>query len=194
MRRRTRRRRPSPALLLAIVALVAAVGGTAVAEGGATISGLSHGEKKQVKKLIRKIANKRARKISDKRITARAPKLSVASAKDASAVNGHAAQCPAGTTLIGGYCFDTAARGPAAGVFAASDDCANNGGFLPTTLMLRSVRGKIDLGNGPAPDASYTDSIIGTGSTTVVVFNNGGVSTTSTLTASEYHCAYPLLK
>ncbi len=191
MTRRTRWPRPSPALLLAIVALVAAVGGTAVAEGGATISGLSHGEKKQVRKLIRKIANKRARKIADKRITARAPNLSVAGAKK---VNGHAADCPAGTTLIGGYCFDIAARGPAAGVFAASDDCASVGGFLPTTLMLRSARGQIDLGNGPAPESSYTDSVISSGNMTVIVFNNGGVLATSTLTASKYHCAYPLLR
>ncbi len=193
MTRRTRRPRPSPALLLAIVALVAAVGGTAVAEGGATISGISHGEKQQVRKLIRKIANKRARKIANKLITARAPTLSVDSAKNSDAVNGHAAQCPAGTTLIRGYCFDTALRGPAASVFDASDDCARAGGFLPTTLMLRSTIGQIFLGDGPTPESSYADAVHGAGQTNIV-FNNGGVVAISAATASKYHCVYPLLK
>jgi hypothetical protein len=68
------KRRPSPALIISIVALVLALAGTALG-GVATISVLSKKEKRQVKKL--------AGKIADQRITTRAPGLSVASAKTA---------------------------------------------------------------------------------------------------------------
>jgi hypothetical protein len=63
--------RPSPALLVAIVALVAALVGTAVA-GVATTSRLDRKEKQQVRKIARKLANQQ--------ITRRALKLSVAAA------------------------------------------------------------------------------------------------------------------
>jgi len=63
--------RPSPAMLVAIVALVATLVGTAVA-GVATTSRLDKKEKKQIRKIARKLANQQ--------ITKRAPKLSVAAA------------------------------------------------------------------------------------------------------------------
>jgi hypothetical protein len=113
--------------------------------------------------------------------------------KNAKTVNDHGAECPAGTTPIRGYCFDTAPRGPATDVFAATDDCRGAGGFLPTTMMLRSTVGQLDLGSGPAPDSSYTDSFHGA-SQTNLVFNSGGILTTGTLTDSEYHCVYPLVR
>jgi hypothetical protein len=55
--------RPSPAMVVAIVALIAALGGTAVAGGF--------------------ITKKKAKKVADNQITKRAPGLSVASAKTA---------------------------------------------------------------------------------------------------------------
>jgi hypothetical protein len=58
----SRRRWPSPALIVSIVALVLALTGSAIA-GQATISALTGSDKKKVKK------------IADKRITARAPNL-----------------------------------------------------------------------------------------------------------------------
>ncbi len=65
--------KPSPALLVAAVALVASLGGGAVA--GVTISKLNKKERKQVTKISKKEANKR--------IDKREPKLSVASAQTA---------------------------------------------------------------------------------------------------------------
>jgi len=69
--------RPSPALFVAVLALVAAVAGTAVAgtDLGATTSKLT---KKKVKKTAKKVANKQ--------ITKRAPGLSVA---NAATLDGH---------------------------------------------------------------------------------------------------------
>ena len=54
---RIKHRRPSPAILVAVIALVAALGGSAVAEV-ATTSKLDKKEKKQTKKIAKKQANK----------------------------------------------------------------------------------------------------------------------------------------
>ena len=70
------RRRPSPAIVVAVLALVAAVAGTAIAaDPVATSSKLT---KKKVKKTAKKVANKQ--------ITKRAPGLSVA---NAATLDGH---------------------------------------------------------------------------------------------------------
>jgi hypothetical protein len=76
---KSRRRWPSPALIVSIVALVLALTGSAIA-GQATISALTGSDKKKVKK------------IADKRITARAPNLSVKGAETANTANGVAGE------------------------------------------------------------------------------------------------------
>src|SRR5215211_2859276 len=68
------RARPSPALLVAVAALIAALAGTAVAEV-ATTAKLDKKEKKQVKKIAKKQARKQIKKL--------APGLSVAHADTA---------------------------------------------------------------------------------------------------------------
>jgi hypothetical protein len=68
MRRRVRESRPSPALVIAVLALVAAVAGTAVAGPGATTS---------------KLSKKKVVKIADQEINKLAPGLSVAHAESA---------------------------------------------------------------------------------------------------------------
>jgi hypothetical protein len=76
--------RPSPALLVAVLALVAALAGTAVAGHDASTSALS---KKKVKKIARKQAIKQINALvpglADEQITSRAPGLSVAHAETA---------------------------------------------------------------------------------------------------------------
>jgi hypothetical protein len=69
-------RKPSPAMIVAIAALCVSLVGTAVAAPVAVIS-LNKKEKKQVRKI--------AGKVSNKRITKRAPNLSVKNAKNAQA-------------------------------------------------------------------------------------------------------------
>jgi hypothetical protein len=84
-----RGKRPSPAMIVAVVALSLSLAGTGMA---ATISVLSSSDKKQVKKIARKQANKR--------ITKRAANLAVASA--GSADNVLAAEVPVGCTTVRG--------------------------------------------------------------------------------------------
>jgi hypothetical protein len=68
MRRVLKRWRGSPALIVAVAAMVVALAGTAVA-GVATISVLTHKEKKQVKKISRKIVNKKAASLTANLLT-----------------------------------------------------------------------------------------------------------------------------
>jgi hypothetical protein len=69
--------KPSAALIVAVIALVAALGGGAVA--GVTISKLNKKERKQVKR----IAKQQGKKQSKRQITKREPTLNVNSAKSA---------------------------------------------------------------------------------------------------------------
>jgi hypothetical protein len=59
--RRIKAAKPSPALLVAVVALVAALAGTAI--GGVAVTSLSKKDKKQVTKIAKKQAKKLDRKI-----------------------------------------------------------------------------------------------------------------------------------
>lgn len=76
------KKRPSPAMIVAIAALSVSLVGTAVAGPIAEIS-LNRGEKKQVRKISRNIAGK----VSNRRVTKRAPGLNVASARNAVIAN-----------------------------------------------------------------------------------------------------------
>lgn len=72
--RRIKGARVSPGLLVAVVALVAALAGTAV--GGVALTSLNKGEKKVVKR----IAKKQGKRQANKQINKKAPGLSVANA------------------------------------------------------------------------------------------------------------------
>jgi hypothetical protein len=73
------RSRPSPAFVVAVIALTAAFLGTAIAGPGATTSV----SKKKTKQIAKTQVNKLAPDIANQEITARAPGLSVANAQSA---------------------------------------------------------------------------------------------------------------
>lgn len=83
---RIKQARPSPAILIAVVALVAALGGSAVAEVAST--SLSNKDKKQVKKIAKKQGKKQGKKQANKQIEKKAPGLSVATAASAETFGG----------------------------------------------------------------------------------------------------------
>jgi hypothetical protein len=98
--RRIARSRPSPAIVIAVLALVAALAGTAVAGPGAGTSV----SKKKTKQIAKKQANKE--------ITVRAPGLSVANAQNA--VNAQSAATAAnGATGYGNFSPNGAVQGQA---------------------------------------------------------------------------------
>jgi hypothetical protein len=120
-------------------------------------------------------------------------------AADSDTVDGHHAVCPfnppGGTLVIRGFCFDVSPRGPAESVFTASDTCRAAGGFLPTTLLLRSTRDVLDLGSSAA-DSRYADAIHADDGSlkTMAVQDSGGVAQIGTHDDRRFHCAYQLVR
>lgn len=152
------RSRPSPAMIVAALALTFALAGTAVAAPDAALVDLS---KKQVKKIAKKVANKQ--------ITKRAPGLSVAHAKTAD--NATNATSAANAAAVGGLAanqlnrattqtattnidnFDAAAftdvvsrsvTAPTAGIFVISGTMNVNRDLDNATPTLLNVRGAVN--------------------------------------------------
>jgi hypothetical protein len=201
--------RPSPALVIAVIALIAALSGTAYAALGKNSVGTRQLKAKAV--TAGKIANNAvtSAKVAQNSLTGSDINLSAlgtvpsavsaTSAGNANTVGGHAANCPAGTTLIRGVCFDAASRGPAPNLGAASDACAASGGWLPTPMQLYSTRTALNLGTGVGTDRMYTDSYysaVGTGTnyTTVVIDGIGRIVEQNVEAPAKYICVYALVR
>ena len=178
------RGKSSPAMVVAVLALVAGVAGAAVAQPVA--------KKAVTKKKVKKIAKKQA----DKEITRQAPGLSVAhanTADNANTVGGHSASCPAGTRLYLSECWETASRAPDKWV-AAATTCEAAGGHLPSVPELATFSD--EPGITLAMDGEWTDQVITPSSAVVVdivggnlVFGNNGITTTT-----DFRCVIPLLR
>jgi hypothetical protein len=201
--------RPSPAMVVAVVALVAALSGSAYAALGKNSVGTKQLKAKAV--TAGKIANNAvtSTKVAQNSLTGSDINLSAlgtvpsatnaATAGNANTVGGHAAACPAGTTLIRGVCFDAAARGPAESLTAAEDACAAAGGTLPSPMELYATRTVLNLGTGAGTDKMYTDtyySEVGRGSnyTTIVIDGTGRLFEQSVDAAAKYYCVYALVR
>jgi hypothetical protein len=201
--------RPSPAMVVAVVALVAALSGSAYAALGKNSVGTRQLKAKAV--TAGKIANNAvtSAKVAQNSLTGSDINLTAlgtvpsatnaANAGNANTVGGHAASCPAGTTLIRGVCFDAAARGPAESLTAAEDACATAGGTLPSPMLLYATRTVLNLGTGAGTDRMYTDtyySAVGTGSnyTTIVLDGTGRLFEQSVDAAAKFYCVYALVR
>lgn len=201
--------RPSPAMVVAVVALVAALSGTAYAALGKNSVGTRQLKSKSV--TAGKIANNAVTgaKVAQGSLTGADINLSAlgtvpsatsaASAGNANTVGGHGANCPGNTTLIRGVCFDAAARGPAPSLTAAADTCAAAGGYLPSPMELYSTRLQLNLGTGIGDDHMYTDTyyslaLSGSNYTTIVIDGVGRLTEQSVDTASKFYCVYPLVR
>jgi hypothetical protein len=201
--------RPSPAMIVALIALVAALSGTAYAALGKNSVGTRQLKAKAV--TSGKIANNAvtSAKVAKNSLTGAdinvgalgtVPSAATAgSAGNANTVTGHAASCPGGTVLIRGVCFDATPNGEAPTLKSAADACASKGGFLPSPMELYSTRSVLNLGTGAGTAHMYTDSYysaVGSGSnyTTVVVDGTGKVTEQSVDAPSQYICAYALVR
>ncbi len=202
--------RPSPAMVVAIIALICALSGSAYA----AIARNSVGSRQLKAKAVTtgKLADNAVTgpKVADGSLTGADINLaalgtvpsaaSAEAAANANTVGGHSASCPTGTTLIRGLCFDSHSNPVAPNVEAAADACAAKGGWLPTPMELYSARSVLNLGNGSnAEQRQYTDDFYGTvgsGSPKEVVVVNG-VSTPEEHEASQpsaYYCVYSLVR
>jgi hypothetical protein len=136
--RRSRASRPSPAIIIAVLALVAAVAGTAVAaDPVATTS-------------AKKVTKKKVKKIANKQIDQRAPGLSVAQAETASNANTANSVSPNGvdTTAL----QDNAVTNAKLGDGAVSSAEIENGQVRATDLGPTVVRSNSVAGtDSPRP-------------------------------------------
>lgn len=201
-------RRPSPAMVVALIALFAALTGTAFAALGKNSVGSRQLKAKAV--TSGKIANNAVTgaKVASGSLTGADINVgalgtvpsatSASSAGNANTVGGHSASCPGGTVLIRGICFDSTSNPAVGSVKAAADACAAKGGYLPTPMALYSTRSIINLGTGVGNDHQYTDSYYSntTGSVyaTVVIDGTGKIQEQEIELPSKYICAYTLVR
>jgi hypothetical protein len=202
-------RRPSPAMVVAVIALVAALSGSAYAALGRNSVGSRQLKAKAV--TTGKIANNAVTSVkvakgsltgADINVNALGTvpnATSAASAGNADTVGGHAASCPSGTLLIRGVCFDSSSSGPAPSLTDAANSCAAKGGYLPGPMELYSTRTVLNLGTGVGTDYMYTDSYysaVGTGTnyTTIVIDGTGRLVEHAVDSPAKYICAYALVR
>jgi hypothetical protein len=199
-------RRPSPALVVAIIALIASLAGTAWAALPKNSVGTPQLKPRAV--TTGKIANNAVTgaKVASNTLTGADVNLSqlgtVPSAssaqtgQDARTVGSHAAECPGGTTLIRGVCYDLGLNPVVAGVKAAAAACPAKGGYLPTPMQLYSVRDVINLGDGIPPNYAVADQYYDDSSAykTVTVDGSGVITQVPINSATRYICAYQLVR
>jgi len=203
-------RGPSPAMVVAIAALIAALGGTAIAANKLSKNSVGSRQLKAKAVTTGKIANNavNGQKVANGSLSGQDINLgalgTVPSAVEAShaanaeAISGHPAACPASTTLIRGLCFDSVSNGPAANLKAAAEGCAAKGGFLPTPMQLYSVKGILNLGTGVGSDQQLTDTVYADdgGGTywTITVDGTGTLERQEISNPSKFFCVYPLIR
>ena len=118
-------------------------------------------------------------------------------ASNANTVGGHAASCPAGTTLIRGLCYETSST-EAPNLKAAAEGCATKGGYLPTPMQLYSTKGVLFLGDGVGTEKRFTDDVyskVGEGKYSTIVIDGAGALEEQEITQpARYNCVYPLVR
>jgi len=200
--------RPSPAMIVAIIALIASLSGSAYAALGKNSVGSRQLKAKSV--TTGKIANNavNGKKVANGSLSGEDINLaalgtvpaatSATSAGNANTVSGHAAACPAATTLIRGTCFDSSAGPVVTSVEAAADACAARGGRLPDPLELYATRSILNLGTGVGTDNQYTSAYYantnGGDYNTIVVNGTGALIEAEITSDARYTCAYALVR
>jgi hypothetical protein len=198
--------RPSPALIVAIIALIASLVGTAWAALPKNSVGTKQLKSKSV--TTGKIGNNAVTgaKVANGTLTGADVNIgqlgtvpnatSAQTGQDAQTVSGHSVACPGGTTLIRGVCYDLALNPKVAGVKAAAAQCQAKGGYLPTPMQLYSVRDVINLGKGIPPEYAVADQYYADNSNykTIVVDGSGKMEELPITNDTQYICAYQLIR
>ncbi len=115
---------------------------------------------------------------------------------NANTVGGHAASCPGGTTLIRGLCYETTST-EAPNLKAASEGCAQKGGYLPTPMQLYSVKGVIFLGDGVGTEKRFTDDVFTEDTDqyyTILIDGAGALERELITQPARYNCVFPLVR
>lgn len=212
-----RTRRPSPALVVAIIALIAALGGTAWAASSLPKNSVGTKQLKNGAVTTGKIANNAVNgsKVKNGSLTGADINLeklgtvpnageSEKALRAAALVDSEGklrtAGCPNGATLVRGICFDVNLNPAVHEVQQAADGCAAKGGFLPTVMELYSARAAVNLGSfASPPNFAITDSLfadpVGKSHYSVMgVEKDGTIQIFENPVEARYICAYPLVR
>jgi hypothetical protein len=207
-------KRPRPAMVIAVIALILALTGTAYAALGKNSVGTRQLKSQAVTTAKLKNGAVNSAKVAKHSLTGddvnvaalgTVPEAGHAAQIDnVNTVGNHSASCPSGTVLVRGTCFDSSSSGPVLGVEAAAEACAARGGWLPTTQELYAARGILNLGNGSGTHSQFTDSYYentnGSEPRTTVVSATAETPVLNENPAKElvanyeYTCAYPLVR
>ena len=160
-------RRPSPAMVVAIIAVILAVAGTATAA-------LTKKDKKKVKNIATNVATQ----VFDQK----SPSL-----KDG---------CPGGTVRAGGECFETAARA-GTDYLTAADICSAAGRRLPSSGELLAARSAVALVGSGVTTAEMSSDFFRDGSSFgfIGVTDDGSLWSVEGILTSlshQYRCVGPL--
>ncbi len=205
-------RRPSPALIVASLALFVALGGGAYAAFKLPKNSVGSKQIKNGAVVNSKLANNSvgtaklrnnsvtSSKINTSGLTvpnalhanAADTATSATTAANAIKVNGRNVGCAAGTVQFLGQCFETSTRA-AADVFTASDTCKAAGGYLGDGFQLRSGRGGTPLTLDATGEWISLFYVNGATSTAETIANGGGFLNVGTLTTHPFRCVFPLV-
>lgn len=193
-------RRPSPALVISVIALFAALGGTVYA--GSKISGKMikvkslPGNRLQVGSLPGnrlKADTVTGAQVNESTLAQVPSAATAANADNATKVNGHTAECRAGTQPFAGGCWESAARAAVTEPVAAAT-CNELGGTLPRAFELVSFSKMVTLG-GTDEWSDDINTVTGLGAYTVItVSKEGKVNTDAPTDTKEYRCVLPLVR
>jgi hypothetical protein len=121
--------------------------------------------------------------------------LNAANAVNAQNVNGYHAGCKQGTRLFAGACWQSAASGSALTPAAAADACANEGGELPSPLLLAafSHQPSITLAAGDEWTSDLTNLSGPNSYAVVTVSASGEINYAAFNVTKKFRCVIPLL-
>jgi hypothetical protein len=180
--------RPSPAMIVACIALIVAVGGSAYAATKIGTKQLKNGA----------VSTKKLKNNAVKEPKIGGGAVTSAKIKDGTIATIDVAGCKAGTELVNGSCFDSSPR-PAATWFEATDACGAAGGSLPTVSEILATRNHpgFDLGVLGMQSSHWGSDVFDDAGTTKVlsVSDTGGVSLALAVNAVDrvFRCVYDRL-
>lgn len=204
-------RRPSPALIVSLVALFVALGGTVYAAGG-KLSGktiavkslpgnrLAPGSLAGNRLKANTVTGKQVKESTLAQVpTAKEAKSAGSAVIALDAVNaekiiGHTIGCPNGTQSFLGGCWESSPH-PAATVVDANRTCYSAGGTLPGPFELASFADHSSLTSSTDEWTDAINTVTAPGTYTVVTVSKlGAIGDANATDARQYRCVVPMLR
>ena len=192
--------RPSPALVISLIALFAALGGTVYAASkinGRTIKVKSiPGNRLKSNSVTGKQVKESTLGLVRRAREAQSAGTAVSSldAVNAEKIMNRTVDCPNGTQIFLSACWENSPR-PAATVAEASKTCGSAGGTLPGPFELVSFASHSPLTSSTDEWTDQINTVSGPNNYTMVTVSKAGViNETASSDTKEYRCVIPMLR